>query len=107
MQPSQIMPATANVTVADRGARHPVTPRAIVINSARLVMNTLLEAIHHITNSADRHRPRFSRAEHHPPGSTKTVACPKFGLYGAMRDSLASRRRTWMWSADLFIRARP
>jgi hypothetical protein len=39
MHPSQIIPATANVTVADFGAvRHPVVQRAIVNNNLRLVI---------------------------------------------------------------------
>jgi hypothetical protein len=39
MHPSQIIPATANFTVADRGeGRHALVQRAIVNNNWRLVM---------------------------------------------------------------------
>src|SRR5262245_25932299 len=48
MHPSQIIPATANVTVADCGdVRHALMPTAIVNSHSRLVISVSSEPAHH------------------------------------------------------------
>jgi hypothetical protein len=52
MQPSQIIPSTANVTVAERGeVRQALAQRAIVAKNRRLVMGMCPRTRNHITKS--------------------------------------------------------
>ena len=70
MHPSQIMPATANVTVADRGeVLHALVQRATVINSWRLVMGmSSCARSHHETPLS-----LTSKHRHHAPNRIRSA----------------------------------
>jgi hypothetical protein len=58
MQPSQSIPSTANVTVAERGeVRHPPAKQATVVKKRRLVISVRPRTRNHST------KPRFVNSE--------------------------------------------